>query len=56
MVVEGINAIPPVLKLSERYNVELPICRAVDAIVNGGRDARETVKELMLRDKKNETV
>ncbi len=56
MVVEGINAIPPVLKLAERYNVELPICRAVNDIVNGGKDVLGTVKELMQRDKKNETV
>ncbi len=56
MVVEGINAIPPILKLSERYKVELPICQAVNDIINGGKNVRETVNELMLRDKKNETA
>ncbi|MDO4961329.1 MAG: NAD(P)H-dependent glycerol-3-phosphate dehydrogenase [Eubacteriales bacterium] len=54
MVVEGINAIPAILKLSDKYKVELPICNAIDAIVNKGADTHETVKLLMMRDKKNE--
>lgn len=56
MVVEGINAIKPVLKLAAKYDVELPICRAVDAIVNEHADVRETVNQLMLRDRKDETL
>ncbi len=54
MVVEGINALPAVLKLSEHYGTELPICSAVDDIINGGKDVQETVITLMMRDKKNE--
>ena len=56
MVVEGINALPAVLKLSERYKVELPICSSVDDIINGGKNVQETVFALMMRDKKNETI
>lgn len=54
MVVEGINALPAILRLAEKYNVELPICMAVNAIVNGGADTRETVNSLMMRDPKDE--
>ncbi len=54
MVVEGINALPAVLKLSAQYKAELPICNAVNDIINGGKDVQETVITLMMRDKKNE--
>lgn len=54
MVVEGINAIPAALALSERYGVEMPIVAAVDAIINHAANPSETVKELMGRDKKME--
>ncbi len=56
MVVEGINALHPVLKLAEKYGVELPICKSVDDIINGGKDVQETVFALMMRDKKSEAV
>lgn len=54
MVVEGINAIPAVLALSERYGVEMPIVTAVDKVINQCAEPSETVKELMGRDKKME--
>lgn len=54
MVVEGINAIPAAMKLAERFNVEMPIITAVDAIVNHGVDPRNAVKELMGRNSKTE--
>ncbi|AYC66862.1 hypothetical protein C6364_08505 [Lactobacillus delbrueckii] len=54
MVVEGINAIPAALELADKYDVEMPIVFAVDAVVNRGADARETVDALMLREKKSE--
>ncbi|MDD5833411.1 MAG: NAD(P)-dependent glycerol-3-phosphate dehydrogenase [Clostridiales bacterium] len=56
MVVEGINALPAVLELSEKYGVELPICLAVDSIVNCGCEVPETVRQLMQRDRKSEGV
>lgn len=54
MVVEGINAIPAALALSEKYGVEMPIVDAVDAIINHSSEPSEIVKELMGRNKKME--
>lgn len=54
MVVEGINALPAAMKLAELYHVEMPIVRAVNAVINEGADPAATVMELMSRDKKNE--
>ena len=54
MVVEGINAIPAAMKLAERYQIELPIIEAVDAIVNKAANPADVVQELMGRDKKIE--
>ena len=56
MVVEGINAIPAALELSKRYDIEMPIVEAVDAVINQGADPLETVMNLMGRDKKMETA
>ena len=42
------------LKLADRYEVELPICKAVDDIINKGQDVQETVYALMMRDRKSE--
>lgn len=55
MVVEGINALPAALELAEKYNIDMPITFAVDAIVNKGADPRNTVMTLMMRDKRDET-
>lgn len=54
MVVEGINALPAAIKLAEKYNVEMPITRAVNAIIGGEIKANEAVGLLMGREKKNE--
>lgn len=54
MVVEGINALPAAIRLSQKYQVEMPIMEAVNEIVNGGADPKEVVTALMLRDKKPE--
>ncbi len=54
MVVEGINAIPAILILKKKYNVQMPIVDAVAAVIQDGADPRETVTSLMLRDKKDE--
>lgn len=54
MVVEGINAIPAAMELAEKYEVEMPIIAAVDAVINHGADPKEAVKELMGRDSKTE--
>ena len=54
MVVEGINALPAAMRLIEKYEVEMPITRMVNAVVNEGTDPRDAVRALMMRDKKNE--
>lgn len=54
MVVEGINAIPAAIALSDKYKVDMPIVRAVDAIVNHNADPKSVVIKLMGRVKKTE--
>ena len=54
MVVEGVNALPAALNLSEIYQVELPIISAVNSIINEGAEPAKTVSDLMKRGKKSE--
>ncbi len=54
MVVEGINALPAALQLAERYGVDLPIVRAVNAVVQGDITPAEMALALMTRDKTSE--
>jgi glycerol-3-phosphate dehydrogenase (NAD(P)+) len=53
-VVEGLNALPAAVELSQKYEVEMPITMALDAIVNHGASPAATVGKLMGRDKKSE--
>ncbi|MBR0425543.1 MAG: NAD(P)-dependent glycerol-3-phosphate dehydrogenase [Clostridia bacterium] len=53
MVVEGLNALPAAIGLSQRYNVELPITFGVNAIVHGA-DPKDIVNRLMNRAYKEE--
>ena len=54
MVVEGINALPAAIKLMKKYDVEMPIIMAVNAVINKTIDPKTAVATLMSRDKKNE--
>lgn len=54
MVVEGINALPAAMTLSERYGVEMPITAGVNAIIREGQKPSDIVKELMARQMKTE--
>ncbi|MDO4218732.1 MAG: NAD(P)H-dependent glycerol-3-phosphate dehydrogenase [Synergistaceae bacterium] len=54
MVVEGVYAIPAALQLARKYSVELPIVKAVDEIINHGKDPKEATLELMTRPLKAE--
>lgn len=54
MVVEGINALPAAMQLQARYQVEMPIVTAVNAIVNEGASPADAVHKLMNRDTKAE--
>lgn len=55
MVVEGINALPAAMQLKEKYQVDMPIAEAVNAVVNEGASPREQVYQLMRREQKPET-
>lgn len=54
MVVEGINALPAAIELSEKYDIELPIINAVNDIINNNKSPKTAVKALFTRDLKSE--
>ena len=54
MVVEGIYALPAAIRLAQKYQVEMPIVTAVNAVINAGRDPRDAVAELMSRNQISE--
>lgn len=54
MVVEGLNALPALIRLKEKYSVEMPIVEAIDAVVNGSTSPADTVRMLMDRGQKSE--
>lgn len=54
MVVEGVNALPAACQLAERYGVEMPIVRGVNAVVQGLMTPAEMGLALMTRDKTSE--
>ena len=54
MVVEGINALPAAMKLMERYEVDMPIVAATNAVISGKISARDAVNALMKRELKTE--
>ena len=54
MVVEGVYSTKAAVKLGEKYNVSLPIINAVNEVLFSGKDPKEAVNELMLRDSKAE--
>ena len=54
MVVEGIHALAAAMRLMEKYNVDMPIVRAVNAVVNQGADPRSEVMALMRREQRPE--
>lgn len=49
MVVEGINALPAAMELSEKYHVEMPITEAVNAVVFEGMKPLDMFHMLMER-------
>jgi len=54
MVVEGIHALSAAVRLMEKYQVEMPIVEAVNAVVNQGADPRQEVMKLMCREQRPE--
>jgi glycerol-3-phosphate dehydrogenase (NAD(P)+) len=54
MVVEGVYSTKAAVKLGKKYDVALPIVNKVNEVLFEGKDPREAVDELMLRDSKAE--
>lgn len=54
MVVEGINALPAAVSLAEKYEVDMPIVFAVDAVINHNENPKNAVRNLMGRNSKTE--
>ena len=54
MVVEGVYSAKSALLLAKKYDTELPIIEQVNHILFDGKDPKEAVCELMLRDSKLE--
>lgn len=53
-VAEGITTARSAVELSRKHRVEMPIAEAVHRVLYEGKDPREAVRELMLRDPKPE--
>lgn len=51
---EGVPTVTALLQLGERYAVELPICKAVDSVINGGQEPNRVLSGLFLRSIKME--
>ena len=51
---EGYYTVKALMELSERYSVELPICRAVYKVLYEGSEPRSTLTELFKRSLKQE--
>lgn len=50
MVVEGVYSTKSAVALAQKYQVELPIIEQVNKILFEGKNPKETVSALMLRD------
>ncbi len=51
---EGVATTTALLRLGEQYGTELPICRAVDSVINSGKDPNRVLSDLFLRSLKME--
>lgn len=54
MVVEGVYSAKAALKLSQKYNIEMPIIEQVNAVLFDDKPAKEALADLLTRDKKSE--
>lgn len=53
-VVEGVYAAKAALKLARLHDLDMPIVEKINQVLFEGKDPRESVNELLLRDKKKE--
>ena len=56
MVVEGIHTAAAAYKLAQKYNIEMPITKEVNAILFEGKTPRTALADLMTRDKTTEPL
>ena len=54
MVVEGVYSAKASLKLSEKYDVDMPIVRTVNEVLFNNKSVKDGVIELMIREKRSE--
>lgn len=53
-VVEGVNSAQAALALAQKYNVEMPIVEQVNAVLFEGKDAKDALSDLLMREKVTE--
>lgn len=53
-VAEGVSTAKVAVALGHKHNTEMPICQAIDAVLNGMMPAQRAVQELMEREPKSE--
>lgn len=53
-VVEGVNSAQAALALAEKYGVEMPIVEQVNAVLFEGKEAKEALEDLLVREKVTE--
>ena len=53
-VVEGVYSAKAALQLSKKYEIEMPIVEQINQVLFEGKDPREAVNDLLLRDKRSE--
>ena len=51
---EGVYTVRSLMLLKERYGVDMPICTAVYDVIHGGREPKEAMASLFLRERKSE--
>lgn len=56
MVVEGVYSAKAAMELAEKYQIQMPIIEQVNKVLFEGKSAAQAVKELMLRDRKEEVL
>ena len=56
MIAEGLTAAPAILEIARRAGVELPITENLVAILSEGKDVRTSVRDLMTRQPRSESL
>lgn len=54
MVVEGVNTAKAAYAISKKYDVDMPITKAINEVLFEGKDTKTAVLDLMMREKTSE--